>query len=136
MLKKTNDAYSAHQMLFCVNKNRNGCYFGYVVYKTVGYSIKNNVIFIKGFNKMKITCRCSGCLYCFWFPTAELWVAQSTDNVAYHQIRKKYDYKKVNDTTALSYVDLLIALAKKEKNYSELTYAYQDALHFEPSGYP
>jgi len=67
--------------------------------------------------------------------TAELWVAQSTDNVAYHQIRKKYDYKKVNDTTALSYVDLLIALAKKEKNYSELTYAYQDALHFEPSGY-
>ncbi|CAI9675560.1 MULTISPECIES: helix-turn-helix domain-containing protein [Elizabethkingia] len=66
--------------------------------------------------------------------TAELWVAQSTDNVAYHQIRKKYDYKKVNDTKALSYVDLLIALAKKEKNYSELTYAYQDALHFEPSG--
>lgn len=67
--------------------------------------------------------------------TAELWVAQSTDNVAYHQIRKKYDYKKVNDTTAFSYVDLLIALAKKEKNYSELTYAYQDALHFERSGY-
>lgn len=67
--------------------------------------------------------------------TAELWVAQSTDNVAYHQIRKKYDRQKVNDTTALSYVDLLIALAKKEKNYSELTYAYQDALNFEPSGY-
>jgi len=67
--------------------------------------------------------------------TAELWVAQSTDNVAYHQIRKKYDYKKVNDTTALSYVELLIALAKKEKNYSELTYAYQDALNFESSGY-
>lgn len=67
--------------------------------------------------------------------TAELWVAQSTDNVAYHQIRKKYDHKKVNDTTAISYIDLLIALAKKEKNYSELTYAYQDALNFEPSGY-
>lgn len=67
--------------------------------------------------------------------TAELWVAQSTDNVAYHQIRKKYDHQKVNDTTALSYVDLLIALAKKEKNYSELTYAYQDALNFESSGY-
>ncbi|SDH77812.1 AraC-type DNA-binding protein [Chryseobacterium taeanense] len=67
--------------------------------------------------------------------TAELWVAQSKDNVAYHQIRKKYDHHKVNDTTALSYVDLLIALAKKEKNYSELTYAYQDALNFEPSGY-
>ncbi|MCL1669898.1 helix-turn-helix domain-containing protein [Elizabethkingia ursingii] len=67
--------------------------------------------------------------------TAELWVAQSKDNVAYHQIRKKYDYHKVNDTTALSYVDLLIALAKKEKNYSELTYAYQDALNFEPSRY-
>lgn len=67
--------------------------------------------------------------------TAELWVAQSKDNVAYHQIRKKYDHQKVNDTTALSYVDLLIALAKKEKNYSELTYAYQDALNFEPSGY-
>ena len=67
--------------------------------------------------------------------TAELWVAQSTDNVAYHQIRKKYDHQKVNDSTALSYVDLLIALAKKEKNYSELTYAYQDALNFEPSGY-
>lgn len=67
--------------------------------------------------------------------TAELWVAQSTDNVAYHQIRKKYDHQKINDTTALSYVDLLIALAKKEKNYSELTYAYQDALNFEPSGY-
>lgn len=67
--------------------------------------------------------------------TAELWVAQSTDNVAYHQIRKKYDHQKINDITALSYVDLLIALAKKEKNYSELTYAYQDALNFEPSGY-
>ncbi len=67
--------------------------------------------------------------------TAELWVAQSTDNVAYHQIRKKYDHQKVNDTTALSYVDLLIALAKKEKNHSELAYAYQDALNFEPSGY-
>ncbi len=67
--------------------------------------------------------------------TAELWVAQSTDNVAYHQIRKKYDHQKVNDTTALSYIDLLIALAKKEKNYSELTYAYQDALNFEPSRY-
>ncbi|OJX33964.1 MAG: hypothetical protein BGO86_07700 [Chryseobacterium sp. 36-9] len=67
--------------------------------------------------------------------TAELWVAQSTDNVAYHQIRKKYDHQKVNDTTALSYVDLLIALSKKEKNYSELTYAYQDALNFESSGY-
>ncbi len=67
--------------------------------------------------------------------TAELWVAQSTDNVAYHQIRKKYNHQKINDTTALSYVDLLIALAKKEKNYSELTYAYQDALNFEPSGY-
>lgn len=67
--------------------------------------------------------------------TAELWVAQSTDNVAYHQIRKKYDHQKINDTTALSYVDLLIALAKKEKNYSELTYAYQDALNFEPSVY-
>lgn len=67
--------------------------------------------------------------------TAELWVAQSTDNVVYHQIRKKYDHQKVNNTTALSYIDLLIALAKKEKNYSELTYAYQDALHFEPSGY-
>lgn len=67
--------------------------------------------------------------------TAELWVAQSTDNVAYHQIRKKYDHQKINDTTALSYIDLLIALAKKEKNYSELTYAYQDALNFEPSGY-
>lgn len=67
--------------------------------------------------------------------TAELWVAQSTDNAAYHQIRKKYDHQKVNDTTALSYVDLLIALAKKEKNYSELTYAYQDALNFEPSVY-
>ncbi|OPC67335.1 helix-turn-helix domain-containing protein [Elizabethkingia miricola] len=67
--------------------------------------------------------------------TAELWVAQSTDNVAYHQIRKKYDHQKVNDTTALSYIDLLIALAKKEKNYSELTYAYQDALNFEPSEY-
>ncbi|MDV3460169.1 hypothetical protein CMU57_17915 [Elizabethkingia anophelis] len=67
--------------------------------------------------------------------TAELWVAQSKDNVAYHQIRKKYDHHKVNDSTALSYVDLLIALAKKEKNYSELTYAYQDALNFEPWGY-
>ncbi|AZB25986.1 AraC family transcriptional regulator [Chryseobacterium bernardetii] len=67
--------------------------------------------------------------------TAELWVAQSTGNVAYHQIRKKYDHQKVNDTTALSYVDLLINLAKKEKNYSELTYAYQDALNFEPSGF-
>ena len=67
--------------------------------------------------------------------TAELWVAQSTDNVAYHQIRKKYYHQKVNDTTALSYIDLLIALAKKEKNYSELTYAYQDALNFEPSRY-
>ncbi|RQO40177.1 hypothetical protein DBR39_04290 [Chryseobacterium sp. KBW03] len=67
--------------------------------------------------------------------TAELWVAQSKDNVAYHQIRKKYDHHKVNDSTALSYVDLLIALTKKEKNYSELTYAYQDALNFEPSGY-
>lgn len=67
--------------------------------------------------------------------TSELWVAQSKDNVAYHQIRKKYDHHKVNDITALSYVDLLIALAKKEKNYSELTYAYQDALNFEPSGY-
>lgn len=67
--------------------------------------------------------------------TAELWVAQSTDNVAYYQIRKKYDHQKVNDTTALSYIDLLIALAKKEKNYSELTYAYQDALNFEPSRY-
>ncbi|CDN76581.1 hypothetical protein E27107_550016 [Elizabethkingia anophelis] len=33
VLKKTNDAYSAHQMLLCVNKNHNGCYFGYVVYK-------------------------------------------------------------------------------------------------------
>nr|WP_251040637.1 helix-turn-helix domain-containing protein [Chryseobacterium sp. ISL-6] len=67
--------------------------------------------------------------------SAELWVAQSTDNVAYHQIRKKYDHQKVNDTTALPYVDLLITLAKKEKNYSELTYAYQDALNFEPSEY-
>ncbi|QBJ84973.1 AraC family transcriptional regulator [Chryseobacterium gleum] len=71
----------------------------------------------------------------FLVSTAELWVAQSTDNVAYHQIRKKYDHQKVNDATALSYVDLLIDLAKKEKNYSELTYAYQDALNFEPSGY-
>lgn len=68
--------------------------------------------------------------------TAELWVAQSKDNVAYHQIRKKYDHHKVNDITALSYVDLLIALAKKEKNYSELTYAYQDALNFEPIRIP
>lgn len=67
--------------------------------------------------------------------SAELWVAQRTDNVAYHQIRKKYDHLQVNDTTALPYVDLLITLAKKEKNYSELTYAYQDALNFEPSEY-
>lgn len=66
---------------------------------------------------------------------AELWVAQRTDNVAYHQIRKKYDHQKINDSTALPYVDLLITLAKKEKNYTELTYAYQDALSFEPLQY-
>jgi len=67
--------------------------------------------------------------------SAELWVAQRTDNAAYHQIRNKYAQLQVNDTTALPYVDLLITLAKKEKNYSELTYAYQDALNFEPSEY-
>jgi AraC-like DNA-binding protein len=67
--------------------------------------------------------------------SAELWVAQRTDNVAYHQIRNKYAHLQVNDTTALPYVDLLITLAKKEKNYSELTYAYQDAVNFEPSEY-
>jgi AraC-like DNA-binding protein len=67
--------------------------------------------------------------------SAELWVAQSTDNVAYHQIRNKYAHLQVNDSIALPYVDLLITLAKKEKNYSELTSAYQDAVNFEPSEY-
>lgn len=65
--------------------------------------------------------------------TAEPFVAQRTDHAAYGEIRKQYSSKQINDTAAIPYIRLLISLAKKEKNYVELTHAYHDALNFQPS---
>lgn len=64
---------------------------------------------------------------------AELCVAQRKSNVAYEQIRKEYVEMQDGDPAALPYVHLLINLAKKENNFSELTNAYQEVIRFETS---
>lgn len=64
---------------------------------------------------------------------AELWVAQPKVNTAYEQIKSRYAALKSGDTAARPYLNLLISVAHREKNYAELTTAYLDAIRYEPS---
>ncbi len=64
---------------------------------------------------------------------AELFVAQKGKDEVYQQIIRTYAHLQINDTAALPQINRLIALAKKEKNPSQLTKAYHDALHYTPS---
>lgn len=65
--------------------------------------------------------------------TAEPFVAQCEDHVAYQQIRKQYQQMQHGDPAATPFIRLLITLTKKEKNSAQLTYAYLDALKFHPT---
>lgn len=69
----------------------------------------------------------------FFLFVAELWVAQPKENRAYEEIKSRYAAMKRGDTAARPYIDLLISLAHREKNYAELTAAYLDAVDYEPS---
>lgn len=65
--------------------------------------------------------------------TAEPFVAQCEDHVAYQQIRKQYQHMEPGDPAAVPFIGLLITLTKKEKNSAQLTYAYLDALKYHPT---
>lgn len=52
---------------------------------------------------------------------------------SYDELKKKYENIGENDERAISIINIIIAKAKKEKNYGELTSAYQDALFYTPS---
>lgn len=48
----------------------------------------------------------------------------------YSELRKKYWEYEENDDKAFNYINLYITTAKKQKNYSELFQAYDDAIRF------
>lgn len=50
----------------------------------------------------------------------------------YSELRDKYWEFEENDPRAFTYIDLSIATAKKEKNYSELYQIYDDAVRYSP----
>lgn len=50
----------------------------------------------------------------------------------YSELRKKYWVYEENDVRAFNYINTYINKAKKEKNYSELYQAYEDAIRYSP----
>lgn len=69
------------------------------------------------------------------FFFAEPYLAQRKENAAYQQIRNQYAQMEPGDPAAFPYINLVLSLAKKEKNYAELAAGYRDALNFHKSIY-
>lgn len=58
---------------------------------------------------------------------------QKKENSIYYEIKKNYEFYPENDNRAFYYLKQLLELAKKNKNYDQLTKGYEDAVFFSKS---
>lgn len=68
----------------------------------------------------------------FWMLTGAACAAQQT-LVRYEQLQKQYQHFSENDEQALPFVRPSIAVAKRDRNYRHLIFAYEDAVFHSPA---
>lgn len=69
--------------------------------------------------------------YCLIFLILSYYVyPHNKENSIYYEIKKNYEAYPENDSRAFTYLKQFLQLAKKNKNYEQLTQGYEDAVFF------